>query len=231
MNRVEPSTGLGAKALTGAAPNGFIGRADVNNRLKFGIGQPKHFTDVLRQLPESFFAFPKFLVGLLALGNVLNRPSHAERLACLVKDRLSARMQGQHRTIRADNANFAIVGPTALQAVFVRGFEERPVVGVNKIQDRLVRGVECIFIQSKNAVNLVRPGHGTGRGVPAPTAEAREGLGFLPLSLVCKKLLFVLLALGSLSDDIGHRGERLETVRFERLTCEQCKYANQTALD
>ena len=43
--------------------------------------------------------------------------------------------------------------------------------------------------------------------------------------------LLSLLTLGALSDGIGHRRERLESVRPEPLTREHCEHANQTALD
>jgi hypothetical protein len=40
-----------------------------------------------------------------------------------------------------------------------------------------------------------------------------------------------LFTLGALSDGIGHRGERLERVRPERMTREDCERANQTSLN
>ena len=45
----------------------------------------------------------------------------------------SAHHAGSHRAVRTDSAKFAIVGPTALQAVFDSSFEECPVVGVEEI--------------------------------------------------------------------------------------------------
>ena len=93
------------------------------------------------------------------------------------------------------DAKFAIVGPTALQAVVESSFEECPVVGVEEIVECLVSGAKCLLIQPKNPVKLVRPCQGTGQDVPLPAAEICEELGLLRLSLARNEPLFGLLVL------------------------------------
>jgi hypothetical protein len=70
VNGIEKGSGLFAQALATAAPDPLVGRADVNYRLKVGIGQPEDFIGVLGELPKACFAFTQLLFRPPAFGDV-----------------------------------------------------------------------------------------------------------------------------------------------------------------
>ena len=70
MNRVGPTPRVVVETLEGLLPHVFVGRADVEHAARFPFRQPKHLTDVLRQLTKPLLTFAKGRLHLLALRDV-----------------------------------------------------------------------------------------------------------------------------------------------------------------
>jgi hypothetical protein len=117
--------------------------------------------------------------GASPLGNVLRGAEHAERFTGFVKSHTSARMHHPQRAVGTHDTKLALVGLMGAQSAFKSRFEERPVIGMQQLNERRVGGEKFLLFESEDAIELVGPGQGTSRNVPAPTAKMRESLRLL----------------------------------------------------
>ena len=67
MDVLEPRAGRGVQRAGRTAPQAFESGADIQHLAGHGVLQPEHFANVLRQLTESFFAFPERRFGAAAI--------------------------------------------------------------------------------------------------------------------------------------------------------------------
>ena len=63
MDGIVPGLGRRIEAVASLAPDFFVCGTYVEDLVLARIGQPKHFADALRKLPETIFAFAKSLVA------------------------------------------------------------------------------------------------------------------------------------------------------------------------
>ena len=70
VDRLEPRFRVRVQTFAAAAPDLFVGRADVQHAIGVRIAEEEHVADVFRHLPEPQLALRQSLFGCLALGNV-----------------------------------------------------------------------------------------------------------------------------------------------------------------
>src|SRR5262245_27849581 len=87
MDRIEPRLWRGIQAFAGSPPDGFIAWTDIEHLLFLGIGHPKDFADMFRQLVKPLLTFLHRSLGLLAFGNVGGDAASRIRLAGMVAQR------------------------------------------------------------------------------------------------------------------------------------------------
>ncbi len=69
----QPRLRVGVETFAGAAPNFFVGRADVDDPLVGEVGKPEDLVDVVGDLAEALFALVQRGLGLLAKGDVADQ--------------------------------------------------------------------------------------------------------------------------------------------------------------
>src|SRR5262249_42441322 len=81
FNRFDPRHRAAIKLFTGASPNLFVARTDIED---FRSGRPHHpedLSDILGQLPEFIFTVAKRLLGLFALRDIGGQSAMTEEIA------------------------------------------------------------------------------------------------------------------------------------------------------
>ena len=124
--------------------------------------------DVALALPHGVDRFP-------VLRHVVDDAVHDGGLAVLVELDLALFVDDARAAVRQGDAMVETVG-IAGQGVGDRLLNQRPVFGMDRVEERLVARFEAVGIAVEDAVDLFRPGEFTTRHVPIPVAQPRDAL-------------------------------------------------------
>jgi hypothetical protein len=142
-----------------------------------------------------------FLLGSLALGDVLDRTDDADRLSSPVALDTGFLMDVASRAVRANDAIINSAGVPRRQGFRSTLDDPRAVVGMDGLLDRLQRQVEGVGIDSKDPIDLVGPVELPCPQVAPPVAEVGDFLGAGEALLASAQRRFGSLALGNILKD------------------------------
>ena len=132
---------------------------------------------------------------LLARGDVLPRAEHPEGMTGFIDHHRPTRLQYPHRPIRTDDTVLTGIGLVLSIRPFDQGGKALPILGMDELKDRLIRGSKLLPIHTPDPKQFIRPRHGICGDVPLPAAQLREMLGLRQLRLALLEIFLRLLTL------------------------------------